>query len=183
MSDVKLGIGLATGMFYHAPSGTSLPTYPTETLGVAWVKVGDVTQDGITLTLDKSTENLKNWANVIKRVILTDHTETIQAPIMDTTQEVLETVIGASNVSTTAANASHGNLVTATLSSSSLPAEECFLFIMKDGDDTIALGCTGQIQSMEAVNFAPGSSITWTPTITVLNNSLTMITDDGQTTP
>lgn len=183
MSDVKLGIGLSTGMFYHAPEGTSFPSYPTETLGVSWEKVGDITQDGITLTLDKSTENLKNWANVIKRVIMTDHSETIQAPIMDTTQEVLETVLGSSNVSTTAANATHGKLVTAALSSSSLPGAECFLFLMKDGDDTIALGCTGQIQSMESVTFAPGAAITWTPTITVLNNSLEMITDDGQTTP
>ena len=24
--DVKLGVGLATGMFYHAPAGTALPT-------------------------------------------------------------------------------------------------------------------------------------------------------------
>lgn len=180
MSDVLLGIGLSTGMFYHAPEGTSYPTYPTETLGASWVEVGDITSDGITVTTDKSTENLKNWANVIKRVIMTDHNETVQAPIMDTTQEVLETVLGASNVTTTAANASHGALVTAALSSSELPDAEEFLFIMKDGDNTIAIGCTGQIQAMEAVTFAPGSAINWTPTITVLDNSLIMITDDGQ---
>jgi hypothetical protein len=45
MSDVKLGIGLATGMFYHAPIGTAFPTYPAETLAAAWKKVGDVTAD------------------------------------------------------------------------------------------------------------------------------------------
>lgn len=181
MSDVKLGIGLATGMFYHAPAGTALPTYPGETLAAAWVLVGDVTQDGITVTTDKSTENLKNWANSVKRVILSDHTETIQAPIMDTTEEVLKTVLGSDNVTTTAATSSHGALVTASLSGSELPPEEMFLFLMKDGDDMMMVGCKGQIMSMEDVTFAPGAAINWTPTITALDNSLVFITDDGQT--
>ena len=43
----------------------------------------------------------------------------------------------------------------------------------------ISLACKGQIQSMESVSFAPGSSVNWTPTITVLDNSLEMIVDDG----
>ena len=40
--DTKMGIGYASGMFYHAPAGTALPSYPTETLPAAWVEVGDV---------------------------------------------------------------------------------------------------------------------------------------------
>ena len=179
MSDVMLGIGLSTGHFFHAPEGTAFPAYPAASLPSAWKKVGDVTQDGITLTTDKSTELLKNWANVIKRVILSDHTETLQAPIMDTTEEVLKTVIGADNVTVVPANASHGELIKAELSSSELPPAECFLFLMKDGDKMISLACKGQIQSMESVSFAPGSSVNWTPTITVLDNSLEMIVDDG----
>ena len=99
--DVKLGTGLATGMFYHAPAGTALPTDPTDTLTSDWVHVGDVSDAGITLSIDKSTENLRNWANAVKRVILTEHSETIQAPIMDTTEESLKTVMGEDNVSNT----------------------------------------------------------------------------------
>lgn len=148
-----------------------------------WKIVGDVTSDGITVATDKSTEALKNWANVIKRVIMTEHTETIQAPIMTTDQEVLETVLGSDNVTATAANSKHGKLLTAGLSSSELPDPENFLFLMKDGDDTMALCCKGQIMSMENVTFAPGAAINWNPTITCLDNSLTFIEDDGQTTP
>lgn len=179
MSDVMLGIGLSTGHFFHAPEGTAFPDYPAATLPSGWEKVGDVTQDGITLTTDKSTELMKNWANVIKRVILSDHSETIQAPIMDTTEETLKTVLGADNVTVTPADNTHGELITATLSSSELPPAENFLFLMKDGDKMISLACKGQIQSMESVSFAPGSSVNWTPTITVLDNSLVMVVDDG----
>ena len=36
---VNLGIGAASGMFFHAAAGTALPTYPTETLASAWKDV------------------------------------------------------------------------------------------------------------------------------------------------
>lgn len=119
--DTKLGLGLATGMFYHAPAGTALPTDPTAAIPADWTHVGDVTNDGITLTMDKSVENLRNWANVIKRVIMTEHTETIQAPLMDTTEEVLKTVLGEDNVTTAS------DITTVNLSAASLPPEEAFL--------------------------------------------------------
>ena len=173
MSNAKLGIGLATGMAFHAPAGTTLPTYPTDIVGEngdgtstdeftatsaqvsftlgesanailsftidgveqdpddysvsgttvtwagttltggekviityfisAWRMIGDVTHDGITLTTDKSVNNIRNWANVIKRSTLSEHTETIQAPIMDTTEDSLKVVVGSSNVTVTPA--------------------------------------------------------------------------------
>lgn len=182
-NETKLGIGLATGMFFHAPAGTALPTYPAEELAAAWKEVGDVTNDGITLTTDKTAENLKNWANVIKRVIMTDHTETIQSPLMDTTEETLKTLIGAENVTVTAANAQHGKLINANLSAPSLPEAEAFLWLMKDGDDMIAIGCEkGQISSLDNVSFAPNASITWTPTITAMGDGFRLILDDGQKT-
>lgn len=161
--DVKLGTGLATGMFYHAPAGTALPTDPTDTLTSDWVHVGDVSDAGITLSIEKSTENLRNWANAVKRVILTEHSETIQAPIMDTTEESLKTVMGEDNVSNT------NGVITVNLSSGKLPDEEAFLWVMKDGDDMIMIGCThGQVSAVESVTFAPGSAINWTPTITAM---------------
>lgn len=179
--DVKLGLGLATGMFYHAPAGTALPNYPSETLDAAWVNIGNVSDAGITLTTDKSTETLRNWANVTQRVIMTDHTESIQSPIMDTTEEALKAVVGAANVTTTAAAAGHGALVNVNLSSADLPEEEAFLWLMKDGDSMIAIGCTrGQVSAVEDVAFAPGSAINWTPTITALGDGFKMIIDEGE---
>ena len=168
--DTKLGLGLATGMFYHAPAGTALPTDPTAAIPAAWTHVGDVTNEGITLAMDKSVENLRNWANVIKRVIMTEHTETIQAPIMDTTEEVLKTVLGEGNVTTA------NDVTTVNLSAASLPPEEAFLFVMKDGDDMIMIGCTnGQVTEVDNVTFAPESAINWIPTITAMGDGFKMI--------
>lgn len=172
--DVKLGLGLATGMFYVAPAGTALPTKPTEAIPATWTKVGDVTADGITLGLSKSTDNIKNWANAIKRTILTDHEETVQSPLMDTTEESLKVVFGDSNVT----NAS--GVITVNLSSSALPEPKAYLWVMKDGEDMMMLGCSqGQVTSVDNTTFAPGSAITWTPTITAQGDGLKFIVEDG----
>jgi len=161
MSDTKLGLGLATGMFYHAVAGTAIPTTLPSTIPTAWTHIGDVSDAGITLAFNKSTTNLRNWANAVKRVIMTEHSETIQAPIMDTTAEALRAVLGSANVTET------NGVVTANLSSGDLPPEEAFMWIMKDGDDVMIIGCSyGQVSAVDNVSFAPGSAINWTPTVT-----------------
>lgn len=173
--DVKLGLGLATGMFYHAPAGTALPTDPTATIPSTWTHVGDVSEDGITLATDKSVTNLKNWANKIKRAIMTDHSETIQSPLMDTTAEVLKTVLGDDNVTVS------NSLTTASLSASDLPEQEAFLWVMKDGDAMMMIGCSyGQVTAVNNVSFAPGSAINWTPTITAMgDDGFVFLMDEG----
>lgn len=163
--DVKLGLGLSTGMFYHAPAGTALPATASDTIPATWTHIGDVSDAGITLALNKTSTNLKNWANVIKRVILTDHSETVQAPIMDTTAEAFKAVFGEDNVTTA------NGKTTVNLSDGDLPPEEAFLWVMKDGDDMIMIGCThGQVSAVENVSFAPGAAINWTPTITAMGD-------------
>ena len=182
-NDVMLGAGYSTGMFYHAPAGTKLPDGPFETLDKAWIKVGDITSDGISFTADKSTEDLKNWANKIKRTILTDHTESVSAPIMDTTEEVLKTIFGEDNVSTTASTTSHGKFIKVNVSASELPDPEAYLFLMKDGDAGIMLGCEkGQITDLSDVAFQPGAGITWEATFQGLEDGWTMVVDDGTKT-
>lgn len=169
--DTKLGTGLATGMFYHAPAGTTLPTDPTAAIDTqTWTHIGDVSDAGITLAMNKTATNLKNWANVIKRVILTDHSETIQAPIMDTTEESLKAVVGEDNVTKAS------SVVTVNLSAGDLPPEEAFLWVMKDGDDMMMIGCTnGQVSAVDNVTFAPGAAINWIPTITAMGDGFKLI--------
>jgi hypothetical protein len=99
---------------------------------------------------------------------------------MDTTAEVLKTVLGKDNVTETPANGAHGALVTANLSNGSLPEAEAFLWLMKDGDDLMYIGCkNGQVTSVDNVSFAPGSSINWIPTITALEDGFVFMTNDG----
>ena len=180
-NNVNLGVGAATGMFYHAPKGTALPAYPTETLGSGWKEVGYVAEDGITWHHGRSAEPLKDWSNSIRRQLQTDATGTVTAPIISTTQEVMETLFGASNVTTAAATATHGALVSVEVEEGVLSGEEAFLFLMKDGEDSMMLGTTsGFITNLDDVSFAPGSAITWSATVSA--DKWTFMKDNGQTT-
>ena len=67
MSNAKLGIGLATGMAFHAPAGTSLPTYPTDIIG----DNGDgSTTDKFTATAGQTAFTLSESANEIISVTI-----------------------------------------------------------------------------------------------------------------
>ena len=176
---VNLGAGAASGMFFHAAAGTSLPTYPTDTLASAWKEVGYVGADGITWHHGRSAEPLKDWSNSIRRQLQSDATGTVAAPIISTTKEVLQTLFGASAVVETAATSGHGKLEKVEVKEGVMSGEEAFLFLMKDGDDTFMLGTTrGLITALDDVSFAPGSAITWSATVSA--DAWTFMKDDGQ---
>ena len=181
---VNLGIGAASGMFFHAPANTALPAYPTESLGADWEEVGYISEDGITWHHGRSAEPLKDWSHSIRRQLQSDATGTVAAPIISTTNEVLGTLFGASNVTTAAATTAHGVLDSVQVKEGVRYGEEAFLFLMKDGDDTMMLGTTkGFITSLDDISFAPGGAITWNATVSA--DAWTFMKDDGQvvTTP
>lgn len=181
---VNLGIGAATGMFYHATSGTALPAYPTETLAAAWEEVGYISDAGITWHHGRSADPLKDWSNSIRRQLQSDATGTVTAPIISTTDEVLGTLFGAANVASAVATTAHGALDSVEVKEGVMSGDEAFLFLMKDGDDTMMLGTTkGFITTLDDINFAPGQAITWNATISA--DAWKFMKDDGQvvTTP
>ena len=179
-NNVNLGIGLATGMFYTAPAGTALPTYPGASL-TSWTEVGAVTEDGITWSTGKDSEPLRNWAKEIERLISSDEGGTVSAPLMYTNQKTLETILGSDNVTVTAADSNHGKLVSVTVEAGVSAAPAAFLFIMKDGDDMMMLGTSkGIIRDVDDVTFSPTSAINWNTTIEAA--SWTFLKDDGQVT-
>ena len=179
--DVNLGIGLATGMAFHAPKGTALPTYPGEALAEAWKEIGAVSEDGIEYGMNHSMDPLRNWAKEIERLLPADGDTTIKAPFMDTTKETLETLFGAENVVETAATQTHGKLLSITIGPDTMPEAEAFLFLMKDGDDMIMIGSTNAtVTAVDDISFAPNSAIIWNATIS--SKSWTIVKDNGQVT-
>lgn len=180
-NNVNLGIGLASGMFYTAPAGTALPDYPTDSTGLAaFTEAGAVTADGITWATGKDSDPLRNWAKEVERLIASDEGGTVQAPLMYTDKATLETIFGAGNVTETAASADHGKLISVDVAPGVSASPMAFLFIMKDGDDTIMLGTSkGIVREVDDISFSPTEAITWTATIEAA--SWTFMKDDGQT--
>ena len=184
--NVNLGVGNyaeegTTGMFYHAPAGTALPTYPGEALAQAWTEVGAISEDGITLNTNRTFDQLKNWAKKIARLLPSEESGTVGAPVLDTTEESFKTIFGADNVVVTPATTDHGKLISADIEPNNPPESEAYLFLMKDGDDMLMVGTTnGYITEIDEVAFQPNEAITWDATITA--DKGTIMKDDGQTT-
>ena len=184
--NVNLGIGNyaesgTTGMFYHAPAGTALPTYPSETLGSSWKEAGAISEDGITLNTNRTFDQLKNWAKKIARLLPSEESGTVGAPVLDTTEESFKTIFGEDNVTVVAATATHGKLISVDIEAGNTPDPEAYLFLMKDGDDMIMIGTTkGYISEVAEVAFQPNAAITWDATITA--DKWTIMKDDGQVT-
>lgn len=178
MSDVLLGAGLATGMFYTAPKGTALPAYPSESLGADWQEVGAITADGISLALP-SGDVLKNWSLTAERKINTEN-GVVTAPIMYTTKKVLETLFGAGNVAHTAASSAHGNVDAVEIAPDVNAEPAAYLFLMKDGSKLAMLGTTdGLITEISDVSFSPTESVVWEAKI---DATWKFAVDDGNVT-
>lgn len=178
MSNVLVGAGLATGMFFTAPKGTALPAYPGASLSADWSEVGAITEDGITLSLPNG-DVIRNWALVAERKINTENGQ-ITAPIMYTTKKVLETLFGSNNVTHVAANSSHGNLDSVELAPDVSAEPAAFLFLMKDGDKLAILGSSDAlITEIGDVSFTPTEGATWEATI---DGTWTFMVDDGAVT-
>lgn len=176
----NMGVGLATGMAYRAPENTALPSSPMETLAADWNLIGAVGEDGLTWALGKDDQSLKNWAKKIVRVIGSDNNGSLKVPFIDTTADTLGTIFGTSNVTTTAADNTHGNITAVTIAPGVSAAPAAYLFLMKDGDDMMLVGTTsGVITTVDDITLAPNEPITWNATIEA--DSFTFIKDDGQT--
>lgn len=180
-NSVNLGIGNETGMAYHAPAGTALPTYPGEALAEAWKEIGAVSEDGISYGMNHSFDTLRNWGKQIERLIAADGDATVEAPFIDTTEDTLKTLFGSDNVTVTAATQTHGKLISVDIGPDTMTDAEAFLFLMKDGDDMLMVGTSrGFITEVADIDFKPDDAITWTATIS--SKSWTVMKDDGQVT-
>lgn len=177
---VNLGIGNATGMFYTATAGTTLPTTPAATL-TGWTEVGAIDENGITWSPSKDSEPIRNWAKVIERLAAATEGGTVKGNLLYTDKKTLETIFGADNVTYTAADSTHGNITKVTVAPGVSAPACAFLFIMKDGDDMIMIGTSsGVVRDLDDITFAPGDAIVYG--VTIESDSWTFAKDDGQIT-
>lgn len=178
-NNVNLGIGLATGMVFMADAGTALPDSPLDTLAADWKSIGAITADGITWATGKDSEPLRNWAKETERLTASDEGGTVTAPLMYTNEDTLKAIFGADNVTVVAADSTHGNVVSVTVAPGVSASPKAFLFLMKDGDDTMLVGTSkGIIREVGDISFSPTEAIVWEATIEAA--SWTFTKDDGQ---
>lgn len=74
----------STGDFLFAPTGTALPTTPSVALNVAFLSVGYISEDGVTLSQSTSVNKIKAFQNAdIVRVLQTEHEVTAKFTMIE----------------------------------------------------------------------------------------------------
>lgn len=147
-SDVLVGAPVTgTGGVKYGPAGTPVPTAVDGVLDPALVNQGYVSEDGLTMTVNRETEKVKAWGGATVRIIQTDFECTFQFAFLETTEESLKRLHGDSNVDVT------GQEITVLINSERLP-DGVWIFDMKDGDNLVRVVVpNAQVTEVEDVTF------------------------------
>ena len=192
-TDVRVGAPdqKTTGAIKHAPLGTAIPTLASiKKSGVALNQafVGDeyVSEDGLTLTPNMSTTDVKDWSGATVRKLLESFDGQLSWTMISTNKGALSIAFGADHVTSVTAGTDHGAQTQAALGAY-LPEEQAWVFLMKDGDARIVIAVPdGQITEVGEVTFSSSSAIGWQVTLSCYpdesGNSIYIMTDDGVVT-
>lgn len=97
--NITIGLPKEGGAIYVAPAGTALPTDGSTSLSSAYVNLGYISEDGVTMTTSEETDTIKAWGKDTVMVSQTDYTETVTYNLLETIRTAaLQTVRGTDNV-------------------------------------------------------------------------------------
>lgn len=174
----------ATGAINRAPLGTAVPTDARSALDPAFVSGGYVSENGVTLSTSRSTTPIKDWGLNTVRKLLTEFDGTIGFEFLQIDQFAAESLLGAANVTTAAADRTAGNQVGLKIGPTTT-APEAWIFNMKDGERRIRIVVpNGNAELSGDVAFQPGAANIWPATLNCYDDgtghSIYVYFDDGQ---
>lgn len=98
-ANVSTGKPKATGAIFRAPLGTTLPTSAVAPLDAAFKCLGFISEDGVTDSLERETEDKKAWGGKIVNSSQTSFSDKFKWTMIEAMNpEVLKTVFGDNNV-------------------------------------------------------------------------------------
>lgn len=179
---------LVTGAGLTAPLGTDLPdmtdvTKAGVTLDEAFKDFGFITEDGISLTLDRSTEVIKDWGLNAVRRYLSEFNGKLSFSFMETNKNSLELIVGADHVDEVAASSTDGHKMMVEFGAW-LPDARSWVFKIKDGSARVVIVLPNAlVTSISEVTVNSTSAITWQVDVEcnadANGTSIYIVTDDG----
>lgn len=175
---------LTTGPILSAPRGTRLPEGIGDTIDPAFGSSGYVSEDGLTLTPERSHEGIKDWSGAVVKNALSEFGASLGWAHLETNEESLRNYLGDDNVQVTAATAEVGKRIAAQLKAAELPRKS-WIVKMKDGAARVLLVIPdGQITETGEVAFTKTGAITWPVTMTTYPDAngvhVYIYLDDGE---
>lgn len=174
------------GAVATAPLGTTLPTDSRTALAGTYTTGGYVTEDGISLSLNRSMTTLKDWSQASVRKAISEFDGTVQCSFLQVDEFAAKEMFGASNVTKTAANSTHGEQLKIQIGAE-LPDPKVWVWSMKDGNRRVRVVLpNAQVTEIATVPFVPTQGNAYQCTISAYpdatGKSIYIFYDDGKTT-
>lgn len=115
------------GYAYTCPTTAELPTTTLAELPTTAEDLGFVSEDGLAITIDRSTENIVDWNLDAVRKLLTEHGATLTLTLISWTVSSLKAYFGEENVT------ENGNEITVKINSGEI-GNRAWIFNLKDMD-------------------------------------------------
>lgn len=173
-----------TGAILASPKlQDAAPTHAGDTIPSEAVDAGYVSEDGLELTVDRSTNDIKDWSGTIVKKILETFSGELKWTQLETNEQSLKNFAGESNVEVTKATSSTGTRTTVKIRADELPHKSWY-FKMKDGKARILIFVPdGQVTSTDTITFSATDAIKWPVTLSCYpdkhGNSIYILLDDG----
>lgn len=149
-----------TGAVLDAPLGTPLPTHALDAISSTFEDSGYISEDGISLTVDQSTDTIKDWSASTIRKILSEFSGTVKWIELEVSKKSLERAFGKENITSTPATKDHGAQTSVAIGAS-LPDARCWVFKIKDGKKRVLLVVpNGQATISDDITFSSSDAAT-----------------------
>lgn len=161
-ANIVSGKPLATGGILIAPVGTAVPTDAVTALNASYVAAGYIGEDGVTEMNERSNERVKAWGGDTVKIIQSEHNLTFSFSFIEALNaDVLKSIYGDENVTTTAATISAGTLQKVLITGGALP-HKAFAFEIKDGDARIRISVPdGQITEVGEITYSDSEVVAY----------------------
>lgn len=183
-TNVVAGKPLASGGILIGDRTASAPTSATAVLE-GFSAAGYIGEDGVTESVDRSSDKVKAWGGDAVKIMQTEHSLTYAFNFIESLNStVLKAVYGEENVETTAATAEHGTQHEVLITGASLPVRK-YVFEIKDGDAKIRIYVpNAQVSEQGETVYADAEVVAYPMTIEALPDELGVkaykFMDDGQ---
>lgn len=177
--DIYVGAPVSgTGGILTAATGTAVPT-TTSAATTGFTATGYIGEDGVTMTIDRETEDVMAWGGDKVRVITTSHSVQFQFPFLETNATNLPLMFGEDNVTTS------GSETTVKLNGVDLP-HFAMVIDTADGDKRLRITAEdAQIVEQDDITFSHSEPTTFSVTVECFpdsNGDKAKLIYDGGTT-
>lgn len=159
---------VAAGAISSGTTKTALPIDATTNLAVGFVKLGYVSEDGLTNGIDTDVENIKAWGGDTILTVRTSRTETFKFTLVQALDvDVLKEVYGQDNVSGDLATG-----ITVKHNNTELPRRAFVIDMLMTGNAVKRIVVpAGQVTEVGDVTYVDGTAVGYETTVTCFPDS------------